>query len=227
MLGATAAVIGRDRSVAPPSPAARPSRLEPGTPDHRAHGRQTRAVAPVAGPGGPTRPAIEQVYVPAGTFRMGTDQADIDTLLAAGPPDWVTVALPSEAPAHDVTLTSGYWIDTTEVTERRLPGVQGRRRLHHPGLLVARRAGRGSAIGSSRDCRSAARVTPPMSPAAASHGSRRRPMPRGAAVACRPRPSGSSPPVARPRPSIPGATTGTRRRRTSSTATDRQPSGRT
>ena len=47
---------------------------------------------------------------------MGTDQADIDKLLAAGPPDWVAAALPSEVPAHDVTLTRGYWIDTTEVT---------------------------------------------------------------------------------------------------------------
>ena len=52
-------------------------------------------------------------------------------------------------------------------------------------------------------------------------------MPPGAAAACRPRPSGSTRPVARGRPSIRGATTGTRRRRTSSTATDRQPSGRT
>jgi formylglycine-generating enzyme required for sulfatase activity len=60
---------------------------------------------------------VEQVYVPAGTFRMGTDQADIDTLLAAGPPDWVAAALPSEVPAHDVTLTKGFWIDRTEVTD--------------------------------------------------------------------------------------------------------------
>jgi iron(II)-dependent oxidoreductase len=59
---------------------------------------------------------VQQVYVPAGTFRMGTDQAEVDKLLAAGPPDWVAVALPSEVPAHDVTLSKGYWIDTTEVT---------------------------------------------------------------------------------------------------------------
>jgi formylglycine-generating enzyme required for sulfatase activity len=47
---------------------------------------------------------------------MGTDQADVDKLLAAGPPDWVAVALPSEVPAHDVTQSTGYWIDRTEVT---------------------------------------------------------------------------------------------------------------
>jgi len=74
------------------------------------------AVAPSPGQTRTDSSGVAQVFVPAGTFRMGTDQADIDQLLAAAPPDWVTVALPSEAPAHDVTLTSGYWIDTTEVT---------------------------------------------------------------------------------------------------------------
>jgi len=59
---------------------------------------------------------IEQVWVPAGTFKMGTDAAAITQLKAAGPPDWVEPALDAEAPAHEVTLTSGYWIDKTEVT---------------------------------------------------------------------------------------------------------------
>jgi len=74
------------------------------------------AVAPSPGQTRADAAGVQQVFVPAGTFRMGTDQADIDKLLAAGPPDWVAVALPSEVPAHDVTLTKGYWIDTTEVT---------------------------------------------------------------------------------------------------------------
>jgi len=59
---------------------------------------------------------IEQVWVPAGTFTMGTDGAAIARLKAAGPPDWVTPALDAEAPAHKVTLTKGYWIDRDEVT---------------------------------------------------------------------------------------------------------------
>ena len=59
---------------------------------------------------------IEQVWVPAGTFTMGTGPAAIAKLKAAGPPDWVVPALDAEAPAHKVTLTRGYWIDRTEVT---------------------------------------------------------------------------------------------------------------
>ena len=58
----------------------------------------------------------EQVWVPAGTFTMGTDKAAIARLKAAGPPGWVAPALDAEAPAHKVTLTKGYWIDRDEVT---------------------------------------------------------------------------------------------------------------
>jgi formylglycine-generating enzyme required for sulfatase activity len=60
---------------------------------------------------------IEQVWVPAGTFTMGTDKAAIARLKAAGPPGWVAPALDAEAPAHKVTLTKGYWIDRDEVTD--------------------------------------------------------------------------------------------------------------
>ena len=59
---------------------------------------------------------VGQVWVPAGTFRMGTDAAAIAALSAAGPPAWVATEFASEAPAHDVRLTTGYWIDTDEVT---------------------------------------------------------------------------------------------------------------
>src|SRR6188508_2417567 len=45
---------------------------------------------------------IEQVWVPAGTFTMGTDKAAIARLKAAGPPGWVAPALDAEAPAHKV-----------------------------------------------------------------------------------------------------------------------------
>jgi formylglycine-generating enzyme required for sulfatase activity len=61
---------------------------------------------------------IDQVWVPAGTFRMGTSAAAITALQKALPPDWVAIELPSEQPAHDVTLTHGYWIDRTEVTNK-------------------------------------------------------------------------------------------------------------
>ncbi len=59
---------------------------------------------------------IEQVWVPAGTFTMGTDADAIAALEAESPPPWVSQEFASEQPAHDVTLTSGYWLDRTEVT---------------------------------------------------------------------------------------------------------------
>ncbi len=59
---------------------------------------------------------IEQVWVPAGSFKMGTDDATMLELKALKPPAWVARELPSEQPQHQVTLTTGYWIDTYEVT---------------------------------------------------------------------------------------------------------------
>jgi len=80
----------------------------------------TATPAPTASPAaGATRTdatGVAQVWVPAGTFLMGTDAADIEALIAQDPPPWVLEGMDSEQPAHEVTLTSGYWIDTTEVT---------------------------------------------------------------------------------------------------------------
>lgn len=82
------------------------------------------AATPVASDGqtaGQTRTdsfGIEQVWVPAGTFTMGTDAMAIAALTAASPPDWVASEFPSEQPAHKITLTNGYWIDRDEVTNR-------------------------------------------------------------------------------------------------------------
>ena len=59
---------------------------------------------------------IEQVWVPAGTFTMGTSAAAIAKLQAGDPPPWVASEFPSEQPQHKVTLTRGYWIDRDEVT---------------------------------------------------------------------------------------------------------------
>jgi len=55
---------------------------------------------------------IIQVWVPPGAFVMGTDA------LPEGvePPKWAAAELASEKPAHQVTLTRGYWIDKLEVT---------------------------------------------------------------------------------------------------------------
>ncbi len=54
---------------------------------------------------------VEQVWVPPGSFLMGTlDTGDLD------PPSWAANELKSEQPQHQVTLTQGYWIDKYEVT---------------------------------------------------------------------------------------------------------------
>jgi formylglycine-generating enzyme required for sulfatase activity len=80
----------------------------------------TSSSAPGSSPGQTRMDAfgIEQVWVPAGTFTMGSDAAAIAALSAAGPPDWVASEFPSEGPQHRVRLTTGYWIDRTEVTNR-------------------------------------------------------------------------------------------------------------
>jgi formylglycine-generating enzyme required for sulfatase activity len=59
---------------------------------------------------------IEQVWVPAGTFLMGSDDATLRELKALDPPAWVAKELDSESPQHPVRLTEGYWIDKYEVT---------------------------------------------------------------------------------------------------------------
>jgi len=54
---------------------------------------------------------MDQVWVPAGTFLMGTaDTSGLDR------PVWAARELQSEQPQHEVEITSGYWIDTYEVT---------------------------------------------------------------------------------------------------------------
>jgi len=59
---------------------------------------------------------IEQVWVPARSFLMGTDDATLRELKALDPPAWVVKELDSERPQHPVRLTEGFWIDKYEVT---------------------------------------------------------------------------------------------------------------
>lgn len=53
---------------------------------------------------------VDQVWVPGGSFTMGADNT------ASKPPTWARNEALTERPAHAVTLSRGYWIDTTEVT---------------------------------------------------------------------------------------------------------------
>jgi len=59
---------------------------------------------------------VDQVWVPPASFLMGTDDATLAELKAMSPPPWVAQAIGSEAPQHKVTITRGFWIDRTEVT---------------------------------------------------------------------------------------------------------------
>ncbi len=59
---------------------------------------------------------IEQVYVPAGCFMMGSSEEDIAALNEQNPPAWTQKAFAYEQPQHEVCLTKGYWIDKYEVT---------------------------------------------------------------------------------------------------------------
>lgn len=59
---------------------------------------------------------IQQVWVPAGAFLMGTDDATVREIREQNPPRWAAHALESETPQHPVRLTQGFWIDRYEVT---------------------------------------------------------------------------------------------------------------
>ena len=77
------------------------------------------SVAPDGPAAGTTRTdehGIDQVWVPAGTFLMGTD--DTDPTGPVEPPSWALSELAAERPQHEVALSSGFWIDTTEVTNK-------------------------------------------------------------------------------------------------------------
>jgi formylglycine-generating enzyme required for sulfatase activity len=60
--------------------------------------------------------AIRQVWVPAGSFLMGTSEQAAQALVGPDIPAWVKKEFPSEQPEHEVHLTHGYWIDQYEVT---------------------------------------------------------------------------------------------------------------
>ena len=72
--------------------------------------------APQAGDVRTDAKGIEQVWVPAGCFLMGTTDADYERIRAERPPFWVQTNLRAERPQHEVCLTEGYWIDRTEIT---------------------------------------------------------------------------------------------------------------
>lgn len=59
---------------------------------------------------------VSQVYVPAGCFQMGTNEAEAEFAESLDAPSWAIARLPFEQAQHEVCLSTGYWIDKTEVT---------------------------------------------------------------------------------------------------------------
>jgi len=76
----------------------------------------TPTALPVLGQTRTDAKGIEQVWVPAGSFRMGSSEQEAQAVIALKAPAWVVAELASEQPQHEVRLTSGYWIDKYEVT---------------------------------------------------------------------------------------------------------------
>jgi len=63
---------------------------------------------------------IVQVWVPGGSFRMGSTDAELAAIRGATPsaPAWIGGELPSEQPPHEVTISRGFWLDRDEVTNQ-------------------------------------------------------------------------------------------------------------
>jgi formylglycine-generating enzyme required for sulfatase activity len=59
---------------------------------------------------------VEQVWVPAGCFQMGTSDEQAEYAETLDAPSWASRRISSEQPVHEVCLTERYWIDRTEVT---------------------------------------------------------------------------------------------------------------
>ena len=92
--------------------AATPASIEPTTPPPSPTDAAAPAPSPKRDPGTARTDAhgVGQVWVPGGVFRMGSDEG------SATPPAWAAATFRSEHPAHEVALSRGYWIDSTEVT---------------------------------------------------------------------------------------------------------------
>jgi formylglycine-generating enzyme required for sulfatase activity len=94
--------------TATPAATASPAPVTPAPPTER----PTAGPSPVRDPGSERADGkgIGQVWVPAGTFTMGSAPG------SATPPSWAVDTFASEHPAHEVRITRGFWIDATEVT---------------------------------------------------------------------------------------------------------------
>jgi formylglycine-generating enzyme required for sulfatase activity len=79
---------------------------------------ESETATPKAGNSRMDAKGIAQVWVEAGSFRMGSGTEEIDALLKLNPPAVVAAEFASEQPQHEVRIAKGFWIDKTEVTNR-------------------------------------------------------------------------------------------------------------
>ncbi len=68
---------------------------------------------------------VQQVWVAADTFRMGTSGDEAAIVRDQNPPAFVVSELSSEQPKHLVRITRGYWIDKYEVTNASFQAFVG------------------------------------------------------------------------------------------------------
>ncbi len=116
----------QEKKTAPPTPQIVDPNVQGVTPEKKQEPRvSTQAVAPggepkrepPASPPGTIREnpkdGLRYVYIPAGKFQMGCSPGD-------------TECDEDEKPAHEVTLTKGYWLGQTEVTQGAYRKVTGK-----------------------------------------------------------------------------------------------------
>jgi len=99
----------------------------PGQPKTTAAPPPEQPKEPAAPPAGSKRvnpkDGLTYVWIPPGTFTMGCSPGDIECL------DW-------EKPAHQVTITKGFWIGRTEVTQAAYERVKGSNPSHFKGASL-------------------------------------------------------------------------------------------
>jgi formylglycine-generating enzyme required for sulfatase activity len=96
------------------SPTGSASASAPAVPSSSPTASAARTLDPTAGIERTDKHGVSQEWVPPGTFLMGTDETDPTGELA--PPDWARFELAAERPQHEVSISTGFWIDETEVT---------------------------------------------------------------------------------------------------------------
>ena len=88
---------------------------------------------------------IEMVWIPSGTFMMGTRQEEIDRLNAEETdfPGWNS----NEGPQHEVSITRGFYLGKYEITQAQWESVMGtrpwsgrsyfRENANHPAVYIS------------------------------------------------------------------------------------------